>query len=104
VAYDAGLAPSEIRDATFGELQAVAESWMRRERRAHEARAWVVAHLMWVTGNLPRGTQVGPLMRMLLGRPDAEVPERPATEELSPEASVAYMQAWTARVAPTERT
>jgi hypothetical protein len=103
VAYDAGLSPAEVRDASFGELQAVAESWMRRERRAHEARAWVVAHLMWVTGNLPRGTQVGSLMRTLLGRAEAE-PERHATEELSPEASVAYMQAWTARVAPTERT
>jgi hypothetical protein len=102
VAYEAGLAPSEVRDATFGELQAVADAWMRRERRAQEARAWVVAHLMWATGNLPRGTQVGPLMRSLLGRNDPE-PERPATEELSPEASVAYMQAYTARMAP-ERT
>ena len=99
MAYEAGLAPSEVRDATFGELQAIADAWMRRERRAHEARAWVVAHLMWATGNLPRGTQVGALMRSLLGRTDPEPPPA-ATAELSPEASVAYMRAWTKRVSP----
>jgi hypothetical protein len=48
---------------------------------------------MWATGNLPRGTQVGTLWRQLLGREaETEVAaERPA---LSPEDSVAYMQAW----------
>lgn len=93
-AYEAGLTPSEVRAATFGELQAVVAAWGRRERRAHEARAWVVAHLMLVSGNLPRGTQVGALWRSLLGREAGEAaapPERPA---MTPEESVAYMKAW----------
>jgi hypothetical protein len=75
---------------------------MRRQIRDMDARAWMVAHLMLATGNLPRGTRLGPLMRQLLGREPgqpvemttAATPEPDEPGRLSPEASVTYMKAW----------
>jgi hypothetical protein len=76
---------------------------MRRQIREMDARAWMVAHLMLATGNLPRGTRLGPLMRQLLGREPGQPPDATTTAatsegdevgRLSPEASVTYMKAW----------
>jgi hypothetical protein len=58
---------------------------------------------MLATGNLPRGTRLGPLMRQLLGREPGQLPDEMTTAatsdvdelgRLSPEASVTYMKAW----------
>ena len=68
-----------------------------------DARAWMVAHLMLATGNLPRGTRLEPLMRQLLGRAPgegADATDRETAESdeqagrLSAEASVTYMKSW----------
>jgi hypothetical protein len=76
---------------------------VRRQIRDMDARAWMVAHLMLATGNLPRGTRLGPLMRQLLGREPGQLPDDTTTAatsdvdepgRLSPEASVTYMKAW----------
>jgi hypothetical protein len=101
-AYDAGLTPTEFRQATIGELLAVIASHRRRQARELDAMAWMVAHLLLGTGNMPKGTRVDALMRSLLGRAPGTLPgeapeETPALDELSPEASVAYMAAWLKR-------
>ena len=61
--------------------------------------AWTVAHLLVGGGTLRKGTRVDHLMHDLLGRAPGTVPGEPSAEplpsrELSPEASITYMQTW----------
>jgi hypothetical protein len=108
LAYDAGLTPSEVRAATFGELTHVIRAARRRQARELDAMAWIVAHLLVGSGNMAKGTRVDALMRGLLGREPGTVPgEMPAEparrpDELSPEASVAYMAAWVTSRTPSQ--
>jgi hypothetical protein len=102
-AYEAGLTPSEVRGATLGELVEVIQAARRRQARELDGMAWMVAHLLVGSGHMPKGTRVDALMRSLLGREPGTLPDATPLEpesrpdELSPEASVAYMAAWLKR-------
>jgi hypothetical protein len=93
LAYEAGLGPREFRESTVAEVTAYIHAAMRRWARAHDARAWAVAHLMLATGNLRRGLTVGTLMRELLGREPGTVAP-PTDRTMSPEATAAHLKAW----------
>ena len=97
-AYDAGLAPSEFRAATFRELHGVIQAHHRRQARELDAMAWVVAHLLVGGGTLRKGTRVDDLMRDLLGREPGTLPGaapvEPSSRTLSPEATAAYIKGW----------
>jgi hypothetical protein len=97
-AYEAGLSPADFRAATFRELRAVIQAHHRREARALDAMAWVVAHLLVGGGTLRRGTRVDTLMRDLLGREPGTVPGQtePARQPrvLSPQATAEYIKTW----------
>jgi hypothetical protein len=99
-AYDAGLSPAEFRAATFRELRGVIQAHHRRQARALDEMAWVVAHLLVGGGTLRRGTRVDTLMRDLLGREPGTVPGQTEPDRrpraLSPEATAEYIKTWVA--------
>lgn len=53
------------------------QAFVRRQARAADARAWIVAHLMVASGHMRKGTRVDQLMRELLGRKPGTVPGQP---------------------------
>jgi hypothetical protein len=79
-------------------LREVIQAHHRREARALDAMAWVVAHLLVGGGTLRRGTRVDTLMRDLLGREPGTVPgQRDSDREpraLSPQATAEYIKTW----------
>jgi hypothetical protein len=90
LAYELGMTPPEVRASTLAELTAYIRASTTRLMRAHEARAWMTAHLMLATGNFPRTLTVRQLMRDLLGRDPLDAPP----EEMSPAATAAHLTAW----------
>ena len=80
VAAELGLRPREFRELTPGEFDILVTAEVRHRARRADERAWVVAHLMAASGNLPKGTRVDRLMRDLLGRKPGTVPGEPARE------------------------
>jgi hypothetical protein len=91
------LRPWEFDRLTPREFQRRVRAEVRRHARRADERAWVVAHLMAATGNLPKGTRVDALMRDLLGREPGTVPGQDAAgrrRHLSADQSVEYLAAW----------
>ena len=85
MAYEAGLMPSEFRQATIAEITAVCLAHVRRECRVADARALQTACLMISLGHHRPGTTVESLMRSLLGRDPGTVPGQPDASRTLPE-------------------
>lgn len=94
-----GLKPWEFLRCTAEEFRALVDGANDRLRRAEEARAWVVVHLMNATGNFYKDPMT---IRKLIGREPGEAPTPAAKAAVDPEAQLEMVKVWNQALGGTD--